>query len=53
MNKLYDFLVETEWKYLQDVAKPDSWGIINGELKMIDYGMNNEAYKEYFGGINK
>ena len=49
MNKLYAFLVETEWKYLQDVAKHDSWGIVNGELKMIDYGMNNEAYKEYFG----
>ena len=48
MQKLYAFLVETEWKYLQDVAKSDSWGIINGELRMIDYGMNNEAYKEYF-----
>ena len=49
MQKLYAFLVETEWKFLGDIAKPDSWGIINGELRMIDYGMNNEAYKEYFG----
>lgn len=49
MQKLYAFLVDTKWKYLQDVAKYDSWGIINGELKMIDYGMNNEAFKDYFG----
>ena len=49
MQKLYAFLIDTEWKFLGDIAKPDSWGIINGELRMIDYGMNNEAYKEYFG----
>lgn len=49
MQKLYAFLIDTEWKFLEDIIKPDSWGIIDGKLRMIDYGMNNEAYKEYFG----
>lgn len=53
MQKLYAFLVKTEWKFLEDVSKHSSWGIVNGDLKMIDYGMNNEAYKEYFGELNK
>ena len=44
---VYDFLVETEWKYLYDIKKQDSWGRVNGELKLIDYGMNNEAIEEY------
>lgn len=48
MNKMYGFLKETEWKYLQDFKKHDSFGRINGEIRIIDYGMNNEAYKEYF-----
>ena len=48
LHKLYDFLVRTEWKYLQDIRKHDSWGRVNGELKLIDYGMNNEAYEDYF-----
>lgn len=49
MQKLYNFLIDTDWKFLHDVAKYDSWGIVNMELKMIDYGMNNEAFYEYFG----
>lgn len=48
LKRLYDFLIDTEWKYLQDIRKYDSWGRVNGELKLIDYGMNNEAYNEYF-----
>lgn len=44
LKKLYGFLIDTEWKYLQDIRKHDSWGIVNGELRLIDYGMNNEAY---------
>lgn len=48
LKKLYDFLIDTQWKYLQDIKKCDSWGIVNGDLKLIDYGMNNDAYEEYF-----
>lgn len=48
LNKLQLFLKETEWKYLRDFKKPDSFGRVNNELRIIDYGMNNEAYKEYF-----
>jgi hypothetical protein len=48
MQKLYKFLIENEWKYLQDIAKHDNWGIINNELKLIDYGIDNKVYNEYF-----
>lgn len=48
LKKLYDFLVEIEWKYMLDFKKPDSFGRIDNELRIIDYGMNNEAYEEYF-----
>lgn len=48
LKKLYNFLINTQWKFLQDIKKCDSWGIINGNLKLIDYGMNNEAYNDYY-----
>jgi hypothetical protein len=48
LKTLYKFLIETEWKFLCDFKKCDSWGVISGELRIIDYGMNNEAYNEYF-----
>ena len=46
---VHDFLIETEWRYLYDIKKQDSWGRVDGELKLIDYGMNNEAYNTYRG----
>lgn len=49
LNRLYKFLLETEWQFLYDFKKYDSWGRIGNELRIIDYGMNNEAYEEYFG----
>lgn len=49
LKKVYDFLIETEWKYLRDICKADSWGRVNNELRIIDYGMNNEAFEDYFG----
>ena len=48
LKKLYDFLIETEWKYLQDIRKADSWGWVDNKLCIIDYGMNNEAFEDYF-----
>lgn len=48
LKKVYDFLIETEWKYLRDICKADSWGRVNNELRIIDYGMNNEAFEDYF-----
>lgn len=49
LKKVYDFLIETQWKYLRDICKADSWGKVNNELRIIDYGMNNEAFEDYFG----
>lgn len=48
LKKLYNFLIETEWKYLQDIRKADSWGWVDNKLCIIDYGMNNEAFEDYF-----
>lgn len=53
LQKFHKFLIDTKWKFLQDFSKRDSWGLVNDELRILDYGMNNEAYKEYFGGLNK
>lgn len=54
LSKLQGFLKETEWKYLLDFKKADSFGRIGNELRIIDYGMNNEAFEEYFNyGLNK
>jgi hypothetical protein len=49
LQKFHKFLIDTKWKFLQDFSKRDSWGLVNDELRILDYGMNNEAYKEYFG----
>jgi hypothetical protein len=46
--KFRDFLIEVDWQFLSDFAKHDSWGINNGIIQIIDYGMNNEAFQEYF-----
>lgn len=49
LQKFHKFLIETKWKFMRDFSKRDSWGFVNNELRILDYGMNNEAYKEYFG----
>jgi hypothetical protein len=48
LNNLYNFLKETEWKFLKDFKKCDSYGRINNVIHIIDYGMNNDAFDEYF-----
>lgn len=48
LNKLYGFLKNTEWRFLKDFKKHDSFGRVGNELRIIDYGMNNEAFKDYF-----
>jgi hypothetical protein len=48
LQKFHKFLIDTKWKFLQDFSKIDSWGIVNNELRILDYGMNNEAYEDYF-----
>lgn len=48
LTKFKDFLIEADWQFLSDFAKHDSWGIHNEIIQIIDYGMDNEAFQEYF-----
>ena len=31
-----------------DLERPSSWGLVNGKLKLIDYGITDNLYKEYY-----
>jgi hypothetical protein len=33
-----------------DLFKPDSWGIVDGELKLIDYGYTKSISSDYYAG---
>lgn len=47
LNKFKEFILSEQFEFLSDFAKPDSWGILNGKLYIIDYGMDNETFAKY------
>lgn len=48
LNTLYKYLKNKNYKFLQDFKKHDSYGIIDGNVYIIDYGMTDEIFNNYF-----
>lgn len=50
---LYDYMANTQLESIGDLKRLSSWGVVveNGEesLVMIDYGLNDDVAKEYYG----
>ena len=44
---LQDFIIKYNWKFLSDFKKADSFGFINDNLRIIDYGVNNEVFDKF------
>jgi hypothetical protein len=44
---LKNFIIKSNWKFLSDFKKADSFGLINGNLHIIDYGVNNEVFDKF------
>ena len=49
LSNVSDFMLKSQPMFFRDFRKVDSWGYVDGNIRLIDFGMDNDTYRKYIG----
>jgi hypothetical protein len=47
LHKFEKYLIDNNINFFEDFRDPTNWGIFDGKIYLIDYGMDSITYKKY------
>lgn len=53
LNKFEKYLIDNNIDFFEDFKDPTNWGILDGRLYLIDYGMDSITFKKYISKDEK
>lgn len=47
LHKFEKYLIDNNIDFFEDFRDPTNWGVLDGKIYLIDYGMDSITYKKY------
>ena len=47
LHKFEKYLIDNKIDFFEDFRDPSNWGVLNGKIYLIDYGMDSITFKKY------